>query len=227
MQPTKNTVLKLPLHHNTEQRALTLHIGSLQCALDKPTLPDKLSLEARESFHIIDIGEEPPLPEDLMLEAFRTGPCRQTVESHLTWKKQLLEDITTKQLRTNRWTDIKQAERDFKEVNGPANYAVEINTKRVLEEIHQDTMTGFYIHDLITSTDCPHPWDGGRQIGADPDASVEIIISPQFQVPEMWKRTTEVCMSSLILLRDLQQRSTECTESNTLERGLLRELGPW
>jgi hypothetical protein len=76
VQPTKNTVLKLPLHHNTEQRALTLHIGSLQCALDKPTLPDKLSLEARESFHIIDIGEEPPLPEDLMLEAVRTGPCR-------------------------------------------------------------------------------------------------------------------------------------------------------
>ncbi len=57
---TKNAVLKLPLHHNAKQRELTLHIGSLQCALDKPTLPDKLSLAVRESFHIMDIGEEPP-----------------------------------------------------------------------------------------------------------------------------------------------------------------------
>jgi hypothetical protein len=76
-QSTKNAVLKLPMHHNDEQRELTLHIGSLQCVLDKPTLPDKLSLVVRESFHIMDIGEEPPLPEDLMLETVRTGPWRQ------------------------------------------------------------------------------------------------------------------------------------------------------
>jgi hypothetical protein len=127
----------------------------------------------------MDIFEELPLPEDLILEAVRTGPWRQTVESHLTWKKQLLEDITTKQLRANRWKDIQQVEREFTEANDPANYAVENNTKRVFEEIHQDTVTGFYIHDLITSADCPHPWDGGRQIGADPDVSVKITISPQ------------------------------------------------
>ena len=35
-------------------------------------------------FHIMDIGEGPPLPEDLILEAVRVGPWRQTVESHLT-----------------------------------------------------------------------------------------------------------------------------------------------
>ena len=63
---------------------------------------DKLSLAARESFHIMDISEELPLPEDLMLETVRVGPWRQTVESHLMWKKQLLEDITTKQIRENR-----------------------------------------------------------------------------------------------------------------------------
>jgi hypothetical protein len=91
-QSTKKASLNLPMHHNTEQRELTLHIGSLQYALDKPTLPDKLSLVVRERFHIMDIGEEPPLPEDLMLEDVRTVPWRQTVESHLTWKKQLLED---------------------------------------------------------------------------------------------------------------------------------------
>ncbi len=167
VQSTKNSVLKLPMHHNDEQRELTLHIGSLQCALDKPTLPDTLSLTARESFHIMDIGEETPLPEDLTLEAVRTGPWRQTVESHLTWKKQLLEDITTKQLRANRWKDVKRAEQEFKGANGPANYAAENCTKRVLEEIHQDTATGFYVHDLVTSADCPQPWDGERQIGAD------------------------------------------------------------
>jgi hypothetical protein len=34
-------------------------------------------------------------------------------------------------------------------------------------------------------------------------------------------------MSSLILLRDLLQRSTEWGESNVLERGLLRKSNPW
>jgi hypothetical protein len=130
-------------------------------------------------------------------------------------------------LRVNRWKDIRQDEREFKETNGPVNYVAENKTKRVFEEIHQDTVTGFYIHDLITSADYPHPWDEGRQIGADPDVFVKITISPQLQVPEMWKRTAEVRTSSLILLRDLLQRSTEWTESNILERGLLRDSGPW
>jgi hypothetical protein len=174
----------------------------------------------------MDIGEEPSLPEDLMLEAVRTGPWRQAVESHLTWKKKLLEDITTKQLRANRWKDIKRTEQEFKEANDPATYAVENSTKRVLEEIHQDTVTGFYIHDLITSADCPHPWDGGRRIGADPGVSMKITVSPRIRVPEMWKRTTEVRTSSLVLFRDLLQRITEWTESNILERGLLQESGP-
>ncbi len=71
---SKNAVLKLPMYHNAEQRELTLHIGSLQCALDKPTLSEKLSLAARETFHIMDIGEDLPIPEDLMLEAVKTGP---------------------------------------------------------------------------------------------------------------------------------------------------------
>ena len=144
----------------------------------------------------------------------------------MTWKKQVLEDITTKQLRVNRYKDVKRAEQEFKEANGQANYAAENNTKRVLEEILQDTVIGFYIHELITSADCPHPWDGGKQIGADPDVSVEITVSPQLRVPEMWKRTTEVRTSNLILLRDLLQRSTAWTEANILERGLLRESGP-
>ena len=75
------------MHNNAEQRELTLHIGSLQCALDKPTLLEKLSLTARESFHIMDISEELSIPEDLMLAAVKEGPWRQTVESHLKWKK--------------------------------------------------------------------------------------------------------------------------------------------
>ena len=121
----------------------------------------------------------------------------------MTWKKQLLEDITTKQLRANRWKDVKRAEQEFKEANGQTNYSVENSTKRVLAEILHDTVIGFYIHELITSADCPHPWEGGTQIDADPDVSVEITVSPQIQVPEMWKRTTEVRTSNLILLRDV------------------------
>jgi hypothetical protein len=135
--------------HNAEQRELTLHIGSLQCALDKPTLPEKVSLAVRESVHIMDIGEDLPIPEDLMLESVKTDPWRQTVQSHLTWKKQVLEDIT-----------------------------------RTLEEIHQDTVIGFYIQELITSADHPHPWDGENQISANPDVSVEITVVPQLQIPE-------------------------------------------
>ena len=146
-------------------------------------------------------------------------------------------------------------------------------------------MTGFCIHELITSVDHPHPWDGKRQIGLDPDVSVIITVTPayailvesstqfaeyepgkgitekegwgqisgktlwiaedtsaaqtlmnrtprgnvesQHQVTEMWKPTTEVRANSLILLRDLLQRSAEWTESHILDRGLLRESGPW
>jgi hypothetical protein len=89
------------------------------------------------------------------------------VESHLSWKNQVLEDITTKQWRANRWKDVKRTEQEFKEANGQTNYAEENSTKRTLDEIHQDTVIGFYIQELINSTDHPHPWDGGNQIGAD------------------------------------------------------------
>jgi hypothetical protein len=138
-----------------------------------------------------------------------------------------LEDITTKQLRVNKWKDVKRAEQEFKEANGQANFAVENSTKRTLEEIHQDTVIGFYIQELITSADHQHPWDGERQISANPEVSVDITVSPQLHVPEQWKRTTEIRTSSLILLRDLLQRSTEWGESNVLERGLLRKSNPW
>jgi ribonuclease HI len=138
-----------------------------------------------------------------------------------------LEDITTKQLRTNRWKDVKRAEQEFKEANGQANFAAENSTKRTLEEIHQDTVIGFYIQELITSADHPHPWHGERHISASPEVSVDITVVPQLQVPEQWKRTTEIRTSSLILLRDLLQKSTEWMESNVLKRGLLRKLNPW
>jgi hypothetical protein len=86
---------------------------------------------------------------------------------------------------------------------------------------------GFYIQELITSADHPHPWDGGNQRGVDPDVSVEITVVPQPQIPGKWKRTTEVCTSNLILLRDLLQKSTAWPASDILERGLLRKSNPW
>ena len=157
----------------------------------------------------MDVSEELPLPEDLILEAVRGDLWRQTVESHISWKKQLLEDITMKQIRANRWKDIRRAEQEFKEANGPANYATDNGPKRVLEEIHQDTVTGFYIHELINSDNCPHPWEREDRIELDPGVSIRITVSPQHQAPEGWKRTTEFRTTSLILLRDLLQRSTE------------------
>ena len=56
---------------------------------------------------------------------------------------------------------------------------------------------------------------------------MDITVVPQPHVTEQWKRTTEIRTSSLILLRDLLQRSTELGESNVLERGLLRQSNPW
>ncbi len=138
-----------------------------------------------------------------------------------------MEDITTKKLRANKWKDVKRAEQEFKEANGQTNFAAENSTKRTLEEIHQDTVIGFYMQELITSADHPHPWDGERQINANSEVSVDITVDPQLHVPEQWKRTTEVRTSSLILLRDLLQRSTEWGESKILERGLLRKSNPW
>jgi hypothetical protein len=223
----KNAVLKLPMHRNAEQRELIMHIGSLQYALDKPTFQDRISLAARESFHIMDVSEELPLPDDLMLETVKGDLWRQTVESHLSWKKQLLEDITTKQIRANRWKDIKQAEKEFKEANGPANFATDNGPTRVLEDIHQDAVIGFYIHDLINSNNCPHPWERERRIFSAPEVSITITVSSQNQAQEGWKRITEVRTTSLILLRDVLQESTEWTELNILERGLLRDSGPW
>jgi hypothetical protein len=222
----KNAVLKLPMHRNAEQRELITHIGSLQYALDKPTLQNRISLAARESFHIMDVSEELPIPDDLMFETVKGDLWRQTVESHLSWKKQLLEDITTKQIRANRWKDIQQAEKEFKEANGPANFASD-GPKRVLEEILQDAVIGFYIHDLINSNDCPHPWERNKRIFSAPEVSITITVSSQNQAQEGWKRTTEVRTTNLILLRDLLQESTEWTELNILERGLLRDPGPW
>jgi hypothetical protein len=90
-----------------------------------------------------------------------------------------LEDITTKQLRVNRWKDVKRAEQEFKEANGQANFAVENSTKRTLEEIHQDKVIGFYIQELITSADHPHPWHGERHISVSPEVSVDITVVPQ------------------------------------------------
>jgi hypothetical protein len=88
-------VIKLPIHNNTDQQELHTHIGSLQRTLDKPIHRGVLTLTVEESFHVLDIREELALPKDAMLAAVKEGPCRETIESHLRWKKQLLQDITT------------------------------------------------------------------------------------------------------------------------------------
>ena len=91
-------VVKLPSHRNAEQRELRAQIGSLQSALEKPLHRGALSLAAEESFHILDIREELALSKDTMLAAVTEGPWRLAIESSLEWKKQLLEDTTTKQI---------------------------------------------------------------------------------------------------------------------------------
>ena len=70
----QGTVIKLPIHNNTDQRELRAHIGSLQKDLDKPMHRGALSLVVEESFHILDIREELALPKDAMLAAVKEVP---------------------------------------------------------------------------------------------------------------------------------------------------------
>ena len=50
VQTAQSVVIKLPIHRNTEQRELIVHIGSLQKVLEKPKHRVVLSLMVEESF---------------------------------------------------------------------------------------------------------------------------------------------------------------------------------
>ena len=168
------------MHSNAEQRELIVHIGSLQKALDKPKQREALSLAEEESFHIMDIREELCLPNHMILAAVNEDPWIQTVESHLVWKKQLLEDITTKQIDANIGKEIQRTQRDFVKEQGPAKYSKEESTEVELGEIKQETVVGFCIQDLIPSVDHPHPWDQRGQEEEDPVISRTITFTPVY-----------------------------------------------
>ena len=72
--------------------------------------------------------EKLSLSKDIMLTVVNEGPWRQTIESHLVREKQLLEDITTKQIRANTGKEIQHTPRDFMKEKGPDKYSKEENT---------------------------------------------------------------------------------------------------
>jgi hypothetical protein len=94
---------KLMTHRNAEQREAITHIVSLQKALDKPLHVGKLSLEAEERFHIMDLRTELLLSREEILTAVKKGSWKGAVETLLSRKKQFLEDMTNKQILSSRW----------------------------------------------------------------------------------------------------------------------------
>jgi hypothetical protein len=102
---TQTTKVKLQAHRNEEQRESKAQIVTLQKALDKPLHNKCLSITAEASFTIMDLRDELMLSREMMQTVVRdrSSPWKRAVETLLTLKKQLLEDLTKKQILTNRW----------------------------------------------------------------------------------------------------------------------------
>ena len=105
VRTTQRTKIKLLTHRNEEQRESKAQIVTLQKTLDKPLQRGSLSISAETSFTIMDLRDELMLSREIMQTVVRdrSSAWKRAVEILLTRKKQLLEDITKKQILTNRW----------------------------------------------------------------------------------------------------------------------------
>jgi hypothetical protein len=80
------------------------------------------------------------------------------VETLLTHKKQLLEDITKEQILTNRWKLEERERQEFEKTLGWSKFSKEDTTKVKLVEIQQVTATGFTLQEILPQGDHPHSW---------------------------------------------------------------------
>ena len=96
------------------------------------------------------------------------------METLLTHKKQLLEDITKEQILTNRWKLEERECQEFEKALGWSKFSKEDTTKVKLGEIQQVTTTGFTLQEILPQGDHPHPWI--NQTEMDPHLHVTLFI---------------------------------------------------
>jgi hypothetical protein len=183
---SRGAKIKLQAHRNEEQRESKAQIVTLQKALDKPLHNKGLSLTAEASFAIMDLRDELMLSREIMQTVVRdrSSPWKRAVETLLTRKKQLLEDITKKQILTNRWKLEERERQDFEKALGWSKFSKEDTTRVELGEIRQRTVTGITLKELLPQGEYPHP--GITQAETDPHLQVTHFLST---VHTLWLQT--------------------------------------
>ncbi len=131
--------VKLMTHRNAEQREDITHTVSLQKALDLRT---ELLLSREE-----------------MLADVKKGSWKRAVETLLSRKKQFLEDMTNKQILSNR-RQLEERERKVFKKEWTI-FSKEESSHVTLEEINQKTVVGLLVQDLIPALDTGFPWEPG------------------------------------------------------------------
>ena len=136
------------------QVAFRAHLSSrtIQGAVIK--LPSHCNA-SEENFHILDIREELALSKETMLTLVKEGPWKETIQRHIEWKKQLLEDLTTKQINANLGRMINQEEQEYFKVLGRNRFSRETTIEQELREIIKETATGFCIQETIPVASLP------------------------------------------------------------------------
>ena len=79
------------------------------------------------------------------------------METLLTRKKQLLEDITKKQILKNKWKLEERERQEFEKALGWSKVSKEDTTRVELGEIRQRTVTGFTLQEILPQGEYPHP----------------------------------------------------------------------
>ena len=99
----------------------------------------------------MDLRDELMLSRETMQTVVRdrSSPWRRAVETLLTRKKQLLEDITKKQILTNRWKLEERERQEFEKALGWSKFSKEDTTRMELGEIRQRTVTGLTLKEIL------------------------------------------------------------------------------
>ena len=89
---------------------------------------------------IMDLRDELMLSREIMQTVVRdrSSPWKTAVETLLTSKKQLLEDITKKQILTNRWTLEEREHQEFEKTLGWPKFSKEDTARVELGEISHE-----------------------------------------------------------------------------------------
>jgi hypothetical protein len=114
----------------------------------------------------------------------RSSPWKRAVETLLARKKQLLEDITKKQILTNRWKLEERERQEFEKALGWSKFSKEDTTRVELGEIRQRTATGFTLQEILPHGDHPHP--GINQAEMDPHLQVTHSLSTEMTRYDIW-----------------------------------------